>query len=192
MSVFFESFDSLTEYVLSKCNPSEKKIIDGEISYIKQNNWEKYMVLLSNVINKSNFGNHTLDRGSATHSAIIAKSVLEECSLSGEKSKLLEYASLSHYIYMVWFAEGTMLQEGISDLTSIDTALEKSIKTLGLAVRQVMLKNKVELDVISHQPISDEDFDVCKRNAFTYDYTDEDKSVLGKYLMIGIDANNRI
>lgn len=192
MSVFFESFDSLVEYVLTKCVQSEKKIVEGEINYIKENNWEKYMVLLSNVVNKSHFGKHTLDRGSATQSAIIAKSVLDECHLVGEESKLLKYEYLYHYTFMMWTACGNMGKEGISDLYSIDSALEKSINTLGLKVRQVLLEEKVELDVISYQPISDEDFEVCKRNAFKYNCSDEDKAVLKKYLIIAIDANNRI
>ena len=95
---FFESFDSLVSYVLEKCDDKEKRIIEGEVSYIKENGWEKYFVLLSNVIRKSEFSPMTIDRGSATFSAIIAKSVLDECKLSGDKSKLIPYKILNYVI----------------------------------------------------------------------------------------------
>ena len=91
----FESFDSLVSYVLEKCDENEKRIVEGEISFIKDNGWEKYMVLLSNTISKSEFSPLTLDRGSVTYSAIIAKSVLDECKLRGDRSKLISFEFLN-------------------------------------------------------------------------------------------------
>ena len=184
---FFESFDSLISYVLEKCDDKEKRIIEGEISYVRNNGWEKYLVLLSNVINKSEFSPMTLDRGSATFSAIIAKSVLDECRLSGDKSKLISYDFLNYVIYMVWIARG-----GIGELKKIDVALERSVNSLGLSVKQVMLEDKVELDVISQETISNEDFEVCKKNVFRYNVSEADKLILKKHLLIAIDANDRI
>ena len=54
-NIRFKSFDTLSSFVLSLCDENEKKIIEGEIQYIKDNGWEKYMVLLSNVVIKSEF-----------------------------------------------------------------------------------------------------------------------------------------
>ena len=42
--------------------------------------------------------------------------------------------------------------------------LEINVNSLGLSVKQVMLEDKVELDVISQETISNEDFEVCKKN----------------------------
>ena len=66
----------------------------------------------------------TLDRGSAAFSAIVAKGVLDECKLSGGKSKLISYDFLNYVIYMVWIARGGMLREGIGELKKLDVALE--------------------------------------------------------------------
>lgn len=189
---FFESFDSLVSYVLEKCDENEKKIVEGEISFIKDNGWEKYMVLLSNTISKSEFSPLTLDRGSVTYSAIIAKSVLDECKLGGDRSKLISFEFLNYIIFMMWIPMGEMLNEGIRELKKIDNVLEKSVKSLGLFVKQVMLDDKVELDVISQEPISIEEFEVCKKNVFNYDASEEDKHVLKKCLLLAVDANGRI
>ena len=189
---FFESFDSLISYVLEKCDDKEKRIIEGEISYVRNNGWEKYLVLLSNVISKSEFSPMTLDRGSATFSAIIAKSVLDECRLRGEKSKLLSYDFLNYVINMVWIARGEMKREGIGELRKIDSALEKSMKMLGLSVKQSMLDDRVELDVFSQGAVSDKEFEICKKNVFRYEASEEDKLVLKKHLLFAINANDRI
>ncbi|MCI6115080.1 MAG: hypothetical protein MR687_07345 [Spirochaetales bacterium] len=189
---FFESFDSLTSFVLAKCDENEKRIVEGEIQYIKENGWEKYMVLLSNVVSKSEFSTMTIDRGSVTQSAIIAKSVLDECKLRGEKSKLLSYGFLNYVIYMVWIARGEMKREGIGELRKIDLALEKSMKMLGLSVKQSMLDDSVELDVYSQGVVSDEEFEICKKNVFRYEASEEDKLVLKKHLLFAINANDRI
>lgn len=189
---FFESFDSLVSYVLEKCDENEKKIVEGEISFIKDNGWEKYMVLLSNTISKSEFSPLTLDRGSVTYSAIIAKSVLDECKLGGDRSKLISFEFLNYIIYMMWIPMGEMLNKGIRELKKIDMVLEKSVKSLGLFVKQVMLDDRVELDVISQEPISIEEFKICKKNVFSHDdVSEEDKHVLKKYLLLAVDANGR-
>ena len=192
-NIRFKSFDTLSSFVLSLCDENEKKIIEGEIQYIKDNGWEKYMVLLSNVVIKSEFSLMTLDRGSVTQSAIMAKSILCNCKLRGDKSRLLSYGFLNYVIYMVWMARiENMLRDGIAELSEIDAALETSIKLLGLSVKQVMLEDKVELIVISQNPISDEELEICKKNVFKYSASEEDMKILKKHLLISVDANDRI
>ena len=93
---------------------------------------------------------------------------------------------------MVWIARGKMLRDGIGELQKIDVALEMSIRSLGLSVKQAMLEDKVELVVISQEPISEEKFEVCRKNAFPREATEEEKAILKKNLIIVIDANDRI